>query len=73
MEALGDVIRLSTRQGAKDALDVVGVDEKTDNMLIIDLDCKEGTSKRYRQGKKPSSLHLALRVRLDAYACNHHW
>jgi hypothetical protein len=37
MEILGDVICLSTGQGAEDAFDTVGVDQETDDLLVIDL------------------------------------
>ena len=66
MEALGDVIRLSTRQSAKDALDIVRVDEKTDNLLVIDLDCRKGISKRCR----PSNKHRAY-IQLGEYCWMH--
>ena len=73
MKALGNVIRLATCPGAKDTLDVVGVDEKTDDLLIVDLVCGYVTSERCHRGTGHRHLHLAWKVRSDAYAGNHHW
>lgn len=37
MEIFGDIIRFPTRRRTENALDVVRVDEKTNNLFIVNL------------------------------------
>jgi hypothetical protein len=38
MEIFGDIICLSTGQRAEDAFDTVGIDQKTDDLLVVNLE-----------------------------------